>query len=412
MPLRILMVTNRPPVPANNGGRQRSALLIDALQRIGPTDLILVANPDRQKEQALQDMRQRCGLKGCIEPAREARRFPWKAIRWIAPTIMDRAALNLGHRRHDYAPDPGVARFIAELHRRERYDLIIGRYAAPASKGAIHELGVPTLLDIDDLDATVYRSRLEAGATGLQRWLDRRHLAQVEGIIADVYRRFGHIWVANPGDEARIDHPSVSTLPNVPYAVPEDAGLAPITDPRRAGVVASWSHPANERGLRRFVSRCWGDIVAREPGARLSIYGGGMKPALREWLQRHPGVEPAGFIERITDAYNACAFMIAPVYDGAGTKIKVLESLACRRAILSTAHAYEGFERDLVPGKSIAVGEDDHAMAERCIELMSDPALRDRIAGAGHEIVSARYSQAAVRERIAEDITRLAGSVP
>lgn len=409
MSLRILLVTSRPPVPPNNGGRQRSALLMQGLRALGRTDLVLVAIPEKQNTEAMALMEREWNLRGCIAPARDGERMPWKLGRGLAPELVDRLAHNLGHRRHDYEPDEGVARFVRDLHERERYDIVVGRYAGPAGKAAIDRLGVPTLLDIDDLDTTVYRSRLEAGAGGVTGALDRLHLAQMEGFISNVYRRFDHIWVANPADAGRLVHPSVSVLPNVPYAIPDDVGNRREFDAQRIGVVASWTHPANQRGLRRFVTSCWGKVLERSPGATLAVYGGGMDAGLKGLLEGTPGVAVAGFVDKITDAYDQCAFMLAPVYDGAGTKIKVLEALACRRAIVSTAHAYEGFEDDLTPGESIAVGEDDAGMVSRCVELLGDVALRDRIAANGHAVVLERYSERTVRERVAASVARVCG---
>ena len=48
------------------------------------------------------------------------------------------------------------------------------------------------------------------------------------------------------------------------------------------------------------------------------------------------GVQPVGYVDDLADEYRRCAFTVAPIFEGAGTKIKVLESLAFGRACLTT----------------------------------------------------------------------------
>jgi glycosyltransferase involved in cell wall biosynthesis len=51
-----------------------------------------------------------------------------------------------------------------------------------------------------------------------------------------------------------------------------------------------------------------------------------------------------GLVESVAEYFNACDISIAPLLAGGGTRLKILESLACGRRIISTGKGAEGIE--------------------------------------------------------------------
>jgi hypothetical protein len=402
--MRLLLVTTRSPYPPNDGGGQRSNLLHAALAAQGDLDFVLLADPSRVNADHLAVLRDRFNLVDVLTPTPAGARAPWSALRGLSPGSIDRLAHNLTPRSADYSPDPAIAPAIARRVAQERYDAVVGRYAWSASRAGLPDLNTPTALDIDDLDSAVYRSRLAAGGSLVDRTFNRWHLSQLEQLLPELYRRFDHLWVANPNDAAAIDHPGMSVLPNIPFLTEDQQELPAPTDHGVIGVIASWKHRPNARGLGRFVEQVWPQVRAESPKARLLVFGGGMPDALGSLLRSYEGVEVVGFVEQAREAYARSAFMIAPVYDGAGTKIKVLEALAYQRAIVTTSHAHEGLENELPDNKALLAGSDDNAMARLCVELIRDPARRDLLALEGYKLVHQHFSPTAVRKAVEQGI--------
>jgi hypothetical protein len=77
------------------------------------------------------------------------------------------------------------------------------------------------------------------------------------------------------------------------------------------------------------------------PEAVLKIVGSGNC----DWLKKYrhlKGLEIVGFVDSIRDAYQDCHFTIVPIFYGSGTRIKVIESFALGRRLISTKMGVQG----------------------------------------------------------------------
>jgi glycosyltransferase involved in cell wall biosynthesis len=99
--------------------------------------------------------------------------------------------------------------------------------------------------------------------------------------------------------------------------------------------------PPNRDGLEWILKEVWPSVIENRPEAELKIVGSGKK----EWLKNYQhlkGVKIVGFVDSIRDAYQDCHFTIVPITYGSGTRIKVLESFALGRRLISTKMGVQG----------------------------------------------------------------------
>ena len=68
------------------------------------------------------------------------------------------------------------------------------------------------------------------------------------------------------------------------------------------------------------------------------------KGLLKEF--NHPNLIFKGFVEKIQDYINASVVVIAPLYSLSGTRIKILEALACNKRVISTSIGAEGINKN------------------------------------------------------------------
>jgi glycosyltransferase involved in cell wall biosynthesis len=171
-------------------------------------------------------------------------------------------------------------------------------------------------------------------------------------------------------------------------------------------VVASWTHRVNREGVDQFLAEVWPRIRETAPEAQLRLVGSGMSEELRERWKR-PGVTPVGRVEDLGQEYARAAICLAPLYEGGGSKIKVLEALAYRRACVVTGHALRGYAHLLKPGESALVADDAGEFAAACVSLLNDPARRSAMAQRGHGLVREHFSQAAFTRIVHEAVERV-----
>jgi glycosyltransferase involved in cell wall biosynthesis len=90
-------------------------------------------------------------------------------------------------------------------------------------------------------------------------------------------------------------------------------------------------------------------------------------------------VAVCGRVPDVTPYLDAATVVAAPLRQGGGMRVKVLEALAAGKAVVATPLAVEGL--DLAPGREALVAHDAAAFADAVALLVQEPARRARIAG-------------------------------
>jgi glycosyltransferase involved in cell wall biosynthesis len=118
-------------------------------------------------------------------------------------------------------------------------------------------------------------------------------------------------------------------------------------------------------------------------------------------------VDVIGFAESLAPHYAQAALSIVPLMDGAGTKIKVLESLGYLRTSVVTRHSVAGFEALLRDGESVRIADTLEGLASPVAALLSRPALRHALEQQGREIVEQHFTPAAVGKAVELSVASL-----
>lgn len=130
------------------------------------------------------------------------------------------------------------------------------------------------------------------------------------------------------------------------------------------------------------------------PDARFVIVGKEPHSRVQE-LASLPGITVTGYVPDVRAHIAAAAVYVVPLRMGGGTRLKVLEAMAMRSAIVSTRLGCEGFP--LQPGDGIAAFADEPAAFARAVEdLLRNPARRLAMGAAGHQLVREHYGWDAI----------------
>lgn len=392
--MRILYITGSPPYPTNIGGNQLAAQRYRALARQGEVDLFLALDEHDLPAQHWAEIRQRFNLVGMVAPARRGQLGPWRFFRPLTPRFIDRLADFLASRRRDYAPDPLLAPALKRLMALHRYDVVVGGGLELAMKTGIAP-DYPFVLDVNDTPQEWFESQINSPySSPLVRLAAAWRLAQLKDFVPALYGRFSHCWVIKPRD-IQVPGLEQATWLGIPYTPPE-TGLPPLapSDPasRTILMLGSYYHRPNAEGLDWFIRQVWPRVHAEAPDTEFRVLGPGLSSNQAETYGRLPGVRVLGSVPSVVPHYRECAFTVAPIWTGAGINIKVFESYAYGRACVLTPFAYRGYEDCLEEGTAVLIGRDPEEYARACLDLLRDPARRDRLAAAGQPRVLRDFS--------------------
>ena len=96
---------------------------------------------------------------------------------------------------------------------------------------------------------------------------------------------------------------------------------------------------------------------------------------------------------------------IVPLRLGAGTRVKVLESMALGTPVVSTTKGAEGLEvRD---GENILIADSPTEFAKRVVDLLRSPELRARLATAGRRLVESKHDWEVVGQELRALVERV-----
>jgi len=285
---------------------------------------------------------------------------------------------------------------IAEVVREWRPDLLQIEYTHMA---AYRECApdVPALLVEHDLTFSLYgqlaeeRPGEEARREYL-RWLafERRWLADYDGV-----------WTVSPDDcrraitEGGRSEEDTFLVPNGVdtrrfAACKERAGALEIL------YVGSFRHLPNVLGFEHLRREIMPRVWERFPEARLRVVAG--KDFERYWIGRCDSrIDLQGFVEDLRPRYASASVVVVPLGVSAGTNIKVLEAMACGKAVVSTPAGCAGL--GLHEGQDVLIRAGWEGFAEAVCELLERPGERARLGSHARRTAELRFGW----EKIADE---------
>ncbi len=166
------------------------------------------------------------------------------------------------------------------------------------------------------------------------------------------------------------------------------AEVIPDLPSRRVLFIGNYEYAPNvdavEWAVRDIFPRVWETL----PDIRFTVCGFALP---ERWRTAYPDkrIEWRGYVERLTTVQNESALFLAPLRDGGGSKLKVLEALAAGLPLVSTAQGVSGLA--LEAGRHYLPGETAEDLARQIIFGLEHPAQCQAIGMAARKAVAGAY---------------------
>jgi glycosyltransferase involved in cell wall biosynthesis len=122
----------------------------------------------------------------------------------------------------------------------------------------------------------------------------------------------------------------------------------------------------NENGLRWFLESVLPLVLKERPDVEVAVLARGA--ASRQWVAAHPAVRLMSQDVHPAELFAGSRLSLAPLLEGGGVRIKILESLAVGCPAVATTIGGEGLESD---GLWVADAPEDFAAA--CLRILAMP---------------------------------------
>jgi glycosyltransferase involved in cell wall biosynthesis len=131
----------------------------------------------------------------------------------------------------------------------------------------------------------------------------------------------------------------------------------------------------NAEGIRWFIDECLDAVVAKVPGFMFHLAGRNMP----EWLKNNEN-KHLNVVGEVADAKEFVAnhnVAIVPLLSGSGIRIKIIESMALGKTVITTMVGAEGILYD--EAVNIIIAENKAQMAEAIRRIDENPSLAEEI---------------------------------
>lgn len=391
--MRILVLTNRVPYPLHDGGNLAVNNMLEGLLLQGTRVSLLSMNTSRHR----------------VSPEQ----FPalFTQLEQIETVNIDNrvkplAALSHLIRGKSY----NIARFIStdykealmRMLRQHSYDAILmeGLFVTPYIPVIRRYSKAVLCYRQHNVEFEIWDRLARTTANPLKKWYvqhlaealkqyEIKHLndydliAAISPVDADHYRDLG------------------CTIPieTIPYAL----SAAQIREQDQVPVPLSLYHigamdwQPNVDGMLWFLEQVWPLVLQKVPDARLHLAGRNMPDSF--YNSRWPQVSIAGMVPDAHAFEEDKSILIVPIHSGGGIRVKILQSMAKGKAVITTSVGLQGIE-SARNGEEVFVADSPEAFADQCIALLSNP---EQVAAIGHkafQLIRTYYDLSKVSARL------------
>lgn len=268
------------------------------------------------------------------------------------------------------------------------------------------------VLDCHNVETELQHQLSEAEASPVKRVVRRQFAARTEMLERESVAAVDEVWVCSPIDQRLMAERLDVASHIVPNAVPIERyrGMRAkrrkdVPDSPSLVFPAHFGYLPNENGAIFFLERALPEIHARRPGVTVTLAGRspGRRIAAAATDSR---VVVTGAVEDMKAYLAAADAAVVPLFEGSGTRLKVLEAFASGLPVISTGKGVEGLSVEA--GVHFLEAGTPAEFADAVDEL-HQPGVAERVSAAAYDYVVAFHSLPAVAD--AMGATLLPGAV-
>lgn len=414
--MKLLFLAHRIPYPPNKGDKIRAFHELRALAERGHEIHLLAFADD------VRDLHYQVDLTRWCESVQIVRlRKFWAKLSALAELPTSRP-LSLG-----YFGSRKMRRLVNRTMAQHRFDAVFV-YSSAMAQYVPADWRSRTVMDLVDVDSEKWREYAERTsppqsrvyaieAERLKRYelelvascaysiLTTRREADLLSELDEFTRRARLRTITN-GVDSDYFQPKKNQLAASPIAfrrkpaslAKPNEETAKQTKPRLA-FVGAMDYFANVEAVRWFVAEVFPLIRQQEPQSEFCIVGSNPTVEVRK-LTEQPGITVTGTVEDVRPYLHSATVCVVPLQIARGVQNKLLEAMACGKAIVATPEAAAGLR--VVHQEQLLLAESATEFAAAVIEAIRSEQLREQLGEQARQFVELEHDWKPLLQKLAD----------
>ena len=171
--------------------------------------------------------------------------------------------------------------------------------------------------------------------------------------------------------------------------------------------IGSFDYKPNLNAANFLIDKVYPQLRNIYPECQLLLVGKNPSQKLIQTAQKYSGVICTGTVPDVKPYLAASSVVVTPLFEGGGTRLKILEAFAAGRPVVSTTKGVEGINAQ--DGEHLLIRDDVEGIIDSISQLWSDLSFGKKLVNAAYELVQTKYSWEAVAHKIEPAIKDLFG---
>jgi len=401
--MKVIVIDEWIPWPLESGKKIRSYNLISRLSR--KHEIIYIAYVNVPSELSKLEVMEKLGIK--VIPVTDDRTVKWTAkfyLEVLANFLSKEPFSTMYHIKQVFIDT------LIKAIQDERPDLIHCEWTnlSPFLK---YVKGLPVVISSHNIESDIWRRFGEHGSNIFKRFLGYSQARKIERLERYWYPKADMCIAVSPEDKrvmesygAKVDlvdnGVDISYYSSFPEAEIDDNAII---------FTASFDTFSNQDGAVYFAKEIYPLIKRERPEIQLWLVGKDPSDEIRSFANEDQSIHVTGTVDDVRSYISRAALCVVPLRIGGGSRLKILEAFALKKAVVSTSIGAEGLS--VTHGKDILLADTPEAFSRYVVGLLSDREQRKAMGGEGYSLVKEKYDWGPLAD-IHDNTWKKASSLP
>lgn len=401
--MKILLLCNKSPYPAHEGGPMAMSSIINGLLDAGHQVKVIGVNSEKYHVNLAdipQHIRENTGLELIdldlrIKPKEALKSLikneSYHVVRFVSPALAEAIERALHQEQYDLIQLETIfmAPYIAQIR--------------TLSKALI-------VLRAHNVEHLIWQRVAQKSTLMLKRWYLSHLSNTLKRFELDMLEKVDGIAAITRKDAAFFRGLTSTPVIDIPYGIKPELFTPSFNVPALPLFfhIGSMNWIPNQDGIKWFLDTTWPKLRKQIPDAQFYLAGRFMP----EWLTNYQG-EGVHVIGEVDDALQFVAahhISIVPLLSGSGIRIKIIEAMAMGKTVIATKVGAEGI--GYTEGENIFIADKPEKFVEHMKMLVKDPAKAEKTGHAARKLIEEVYDNKKIINRLLKFYDELGSQKP